>query len=62
LRSRHCQTRTPVAQIDLHHRDRRTVKIANALIAATAQVHQARLVTRNARHFPMLDNLLVPYQ
>jgi len=28
-----------------------------------AGVHGARLVTRNARHFPMLDDLLlVPYQ
>jgi predicted nucleic acid-binding protein len=37
------------------------VLIPDALIAATAQVHGARLVTRNARHFPMLDDLLVPY-
>jgi predicted nucleic acid-binding protein len=37
------------------------VEIPDALIAATAQVHGARLVTRNARHFPMLDDLLVPY-
>jgi predicted nucleic acid-binding protein len=36
------------------------VEIPDALIAATAQVHGARLVTRNARHFPMLDDLLVP--
>jgi predicted nucleic acid-binding protein len=38
------------------------VLILDALIAATAQVHGAHLVTRNARHFPMLDDLLVPYQ
>jgi predicted nucleic acid-binding protein len=38
------------------------VLIPDALIAATAQVHGARLVTRNARHFPMLDDLVVPYQ
>jgi predicted nucleic acid-binding protein len=37
------------------------VLIPDALIAATAEVHGARLVTRNARHFPMLDDLLVPY-
>jgi predicted nucleic acid-binding protein len=36
--------------------------LLDALIAATAQVNRARLVTRNARHFPMLDDLLVPYQ
>jgi hypothetical protein len=38
------------------------VLIPDALIAATAQVHGARLVTRNARHFPMLDDLVVPYR
>jgi predicted nucleic acid-binding protein len=38
------------------------VLIPDALIAATAQVHGARLVTRNARHLPMLDNLPVPYR
>jgi predicted nucleic acid-binding protein len=35
--------------------------LLDALIAATAAVHGARLVTRNARHFPMLADLLVPY-
>jgi predicted nucleic acid-binding protein len=38
------------------------VLIPDALIAATAQIHGARLVTRNARHFPMLDDLVVPYR
>jgi predicted nucleic acid-binding protein len=38
------------------------VQIADALIAATARVHEARLVTRNARHFPMLDDVVVPYR
>jgi predicted nucleic acid-binding protein len=38
------------------------VQIADALIAATARIHEARLVTRNARHFPMLDDLIVPYR
>ena len=38
------------------------VGLSDALIAATARVHDARLVTRNVRHFPMLDDLLVPYQ
>lgn len=36
--------------------------LLDALIAATAQAHRAQLVTRNTRHFPMLDDLLVPYQ
>jgi predicted nucleic acid-binding protein len=38
------------------------VEIADGLIAATARVHGARLATRNARHFPMLDDVLVPYR
>lgn len=36
--------------------------LLDALIAATAEVHGARLVTRNVRHFPMLDDLVVPYR
>ena len=36
------------------------VALANALIAATAALHQAQLVTLNARHFPMLE-VEVPY-
>ncbi len=35
--------------------------LLDALIAATAEVHGARLVTRNARHFPMLADVLVRY-
>lgn len=46
----------------LEYRNSHGVGIPDALIAATAKVHSARLVTRNARHFPMLDDLLVPYQ
>jgi predicted nucleic acid-binding protein len=38
------------------------VQLLDATIAATARRSAARLVTCNARHFPMLDNLLVPYQ
>jgi predicted nucleic acid-binding protein len=36
------------------------VGLADALIAATASIHQARVVTLNARHFPMLE-VEVPY-
>jgi predicted nucleic acid-binding protein len=32
----------------------------DGLIAATAEIHGPRLVTRNVRQFPMLDDLLVP--
>ena len=31
------------------------VGLADALIAAAASLHQARLVTLNARHFPMVE-------
>jgi predicted nucleic acid-binding protein len=37
------------------------VRLADALIAATAELHQARLVTLNARHFPMVE-VEVPYK
>ncbi|MBM4273639.1 MAG: type II toxin-antitoxin system VapC family toxin [Deltaproteobacteria bacterium] len=36
------------------------IGLADALIAATAEFHQARLVTLNARHFPMVE-VEVPY-
>ena len=35
--------------------------IADALIGATAQSIKAVLVTLNKKHFPMIQNLLVPY-
>jgi predicted nucleic acid-binding protein len=35
--------------------------IADYLIAATAQVLDARLITRNVRHFPMFPDLRAPY-
>jgi predicted nucleic acid-binding protein len=46
----------------LRYRRSHGVGVPDALIAATARVHGARLVARNTRHFPMLDDLLVPYQ
>jgi len=36
------------------------VGLADALIAATAELKQARLVTLNSRHFPMVA-VEVPY-
>lgn len=35
--------------------------IMDAMLAATAQQAGARLATVNRKHFPMLDDLLVPY-
>jgi predicted nucleic acid-binding protein len=35
--------------------------LLDALIAATAKHAGARLATANRRHFPMFDDLLVPY-
>ncbi len=35
--------------------------LADALIAATATQRQAPLVTLNRKHFPMLQDLIVPY-
>jgi predicted nucleic acid-binding protein len=37
------------------------VGLADALIAATAMVKQATLVTLNKKHFPMLSGVVVPY-
>lgn len=36
--------------------------LADALIAATAETLGATLVTLNRAHFPMLDDVLVPYR
>lgn len=38
------------------------VGLADALIAATVDHHQATLVTLNNKHFPMLAGVVVPYQ
>jgi predicted nucleic acid-binding protein len=49
----------------LHRRDymkSHNVGLADALIAATAEVRQAKLVTLNGKHFPMLADVIVPYQ
>ena len=36
--------------------------LADALIAATAEVRSAELVTLNKMHYPMLSDVIVPYQ
>lgn len=35
--------------------------LADAIIAATAEELQANLVTLNKKHFPMLEDVVVPY-
>jgi len=36
--------------------------LADALIAATAELSQATFVTMNRKHFPMLPTVITPYQ
>ena len=38
------------------------IGLNDALIAATALKHRLQLVTLNGKHYPMLKQLLVPYQ
>lgn len=38
------------------------VGLADALIAASADVHQLELVTLNGKHFPMLPDAVIPYR
>lgn len=44
------------------YRKSHNVGLADAIIAATAEIEQAHLVTLNKKHFPMLANLIAPYQ
>ncbi|MBI5014653.1 MAG: type II toxin-antitoxin system VapC family toxin [Deltaproteobacteria bacterium] len=49
----------------LHRRDYRkshSTGLADALIAATAEISGATLATLNEAHFPMLSQVLVPYR
>ena len=39
-----------------------STELNDALIAATAELQQVPLVTLNKKHFPMLTNVIVPYQ
>jgi predicted nucleic acid-binding protein len=35
--------------------------LADAIIAATAELHQANLVTLNSKHFQMIKDVVIPY-
>lgn len=36
--------------------------LGDALIAATAEIHNASIVTFNKKHFPMLQDVVTPFQ
>lgn len=36
--------------------------LVDSLVAATAELQHATLITLNKKHFPMLTNVVVPYQ
>lgn len=38
------------------------MELADAIIAATAAIENATLVTLNKKHFPMFQDLIVPYR
>ena len=38
------------------------IELPDALVAATAEMKHAQLVTLNKKHFPMLSNVIVPYR
>lgn len=52
-------TSSPATNEASHRHD--GVGLADALIAACAEVVDARLVTHDRKHFPMLAEVLVPY-
>jgi len=36
--------------------------LADAIIAATAEIHHASLVTLNSKHFQMIKDIVIPYK
>lgn len=36
--------------------------LADAVIAATAELHHAKLVTLNSKHFQMIKDIVIPYR
>lgn len=54
-------TAEQAGQYVLQYRAAHSVDIVDALIAATANVHNLPLVTLNLKHFPMFPTLERPY-
>jgi predicted nucleic acid-binding protein len=54
-------SRTAGALAQRHRRSHRGIDDADYLIAATAMVLEADLLTTNIRHFPMIKGLRAPY-
>ncbi|MBC8346069.1 MAG: type II toxin-antitoxin system VapC family toxin [Candidatus Marinimicrobia bacterium] len=48
-------------QIKNKYQKSHQIGLADALIAATANILKMDLVTLNQKHFPMLKNIIVPY-
>ncbi len=54
-------TRSAGELANRHRRAHRGIDVADYLIAATALLLEAELLTTNVRHFPMLAGLSAPY-
>lgn len=52
---------TRAGDLGRRYRASHDLDLADLLIAATADVHGAGLVTSNVRHFPMFEDLRPPY-
>lgn len=49
-------------QLRQEHHASHGVGLADALIAASAEEREAKLVTFNRRHYPMVEDLTIPYE
>lgn len=53
--------RRAAAHLRRFRRSHGSIDLVDYLIAATAELHDAKLETLNVRHFPMLKNLSAPW-
>ncbi|MBA4146849.1 MAG: hypothetical protein H0X66_01955 [Verrucomicrobia bacterium] len=56
----HCDQNGIAVQV--HYGRSHGVGLPDAFLAATALAHNLQLATLNQKHFPMLNNIVVPYQ